>query len=226
MRGMTANGDLIRALRRAQGLTQEQLADKAGLDVKTVRSAEQRKRLDGGSVMKLSSVLQTEMRQLIVRPRRGSRGSVEISRRNVVLDWLRAFNDHDADRLMRCYHAEATVHLPGAPHIPFGGVFRGGSNIRRAAQAAWPYCRREAASQQRYAILTSGDTVVVEGRKHLRKPDGGVWRLHFTHVFRFSGELIIEQQVEYDTLRFAQLALFPLAHAPAQPLAVDPPSGF
>ena len=50
MRGKPVHGDRIHNLRKAHGMTQEQLADSAGLDVKTVRKAEQGRRLDLGTI--------------------------------------------------------------------------------------------------------------------------------------------------------------------------------
>jgi DNA-binding transcriptional regulator YiaG len=46
MRGVPTNGTLIRTLRQSLALTQEELATIASCDVKTVRKAEQGKRLE------------------------------------------------------------------------------------------------------------------------------------------------------------------------------------
>lgn len=215
MRGTTVNGDLIRDLRKAQGWTQEQLAEQAGLDVKTVRSAEQSKRLDLGSLTKLCLVLPSELRKLTVRPSRSARDR-EIHRRDAVIDWQRAFNNRDLDGLLRCYHEEAALHMPGAPVIPFGGDYRGHKSLRRMAQIAWDCCQTDLGVQQEYAILASRDTVVVQGRQRVQLPDGSLSQLHYTQTFQFAGELIVDHRVDYDTLNFARLAKIPLAESPAE----------
>jgi transcriptional regulator with XRE-family HTH domain len=222
MRGMNANGDLIRDLRKVQGITQEQLAERAGLDVKTVRNAEQSKRLDLGSLTKLCFVLKAELRQLIVRPCRSAR-ELEIARRDVVIHWQRAFNERDLDGLMRGYHDDAELHLPGEPLITFAGDFRGRKRIRRAAQVAWGHCRRQLLDQQDHAILVSDETVIVQGHMCLRSSTGEVRRLHYTQTFRFNGELIVDHRVEFDTLNFARLAQDSPADAQVDALELNPP---
>ena len=65
MRGVTANGEVIRAERIARGLTQEKLATLAGLDVKTVRKAEHGKRLDATTLAHIAKALRVELSRLI-----------------------------------------------------------------------------------------------------------------------------------------------------------------
>ncbi len=130
MRGKPVHGDRILDLRKAQGMTQELLAEKAGLDVKTVRKAEQGRRLDLGTITKLCLVLQTELGHLI-RPTRSAR-ELEIRRRDVLINWQRAVNNRDLPALMRCYHDDAALHLPGAPKFPSAALFAatGRSDVR------------------------------------------------------------------------------------------------
>lgn len=204
MRGMTANGDRIRDLRKDRGMTQEQLAEKTGLDVKTVRKAEKGKRLDMGTLTKLCFVLQAELGQLIIRPSRSAR-ELEIRRRDVVIHWQRAFNGRDLDGLVRSYRDDAVLHLPGAPQIPFGGAFGGHKEIRRAAQILWKSCPTERLDEKDYAILVSGDTVIIQGHMAVRLPDDSVSPLDYTQIMTFAGELIVEHRVEFDTLNYARL---------------------
>jgi transcriptional regulator with XRE-family HTH domain len=206
MRGKPVHGDRILKLREAQGMTQEQLAEKAGLDVKTVRKAEQSKHLDLGTVTKLCFVLQTELRQ-IIRPTRSAR-ELEIRRRDVMIAWQRAFNSRDLTGLMRCYHDDAVLHLPGAPEIPFGGTFHGHREIRHTTQVFWQSCQSELLDEKDLSILVSSDTGVVQGYTGVRSPDDSLSPLHYTQTLRFAGELIVEHRVEYDTLNFARLLGF------------------
>jgi transcriptional regulator with XRE-family HTH domain len=204
MRGMTANGDLIRDLRKAQGMTQEQLAEKAGLDVKTVRKAEKGHRLDLGTLTKLCFVLQAELGQLIIRSGRSAR-DLEIRRRDVVIHWQRAFNGRDLDGLVRSYRDDAVLHLPGAPLIPFGGAFRGHKEIRCAAETFWKSCPTELLDEKDYAILVCGDTVIIQGHMGVRLAADSVCSLDYAQIITFTGELIVEHRVQYDTLNYARL---------------------
>jgi transcriptional regulator with XRE-family HTH domain len=201
MRGKPVHGDRILGLRQVQGMTQEQLAERTGLDVKTVRKAEQGKRLDLGTITKLCFVLQTELGHLI-RPTRSAR-EIEIRRRDVVINWQRAFNNRDLSGIMRCYDEYAVLHLPGAPEIPFGGTFRGHKEIRRATQIYWKSCPTELMDDKDYSILVSYDTAVVQGHKGVPLPDGSISQLHYTQLLTFVGELIVDHRIEYDTLNFA-----------------------
>jgi transcriptional regulator with XRE-family HTH domain len=203
MRGKPVHGDRVRDLRKAQGMTQEQLAEKAGLDVKTVRKAEQGRRLDLGTITKLCFVLKTDLRHLI-RPSRSAR-ELEIRRRDVVIHWQRAFNDRDLDGLKGCYHGDAVLHLPGAPLISFGGMFTGQKEIGRATQIFWKNCPPELLDEKDYGILVSDETVVVQGHKEVRLSDGSRNPLHYMQIIKFAGELIAEHRVEFDTLNFARL---------------------
>jgi transcriptional regulator with XRE-family HTH domain len=212
MRGKPVHGDRIQELRKAQGMTQEQLAEKAGLDVKTVRKAEQGRRLDLGTITKLCFVLQTELGHLI-RPIRSAR-DLEIRRRDVVISWQRAFNNRDLTSIMRCYGHDAVLHLPGAPEIPFGGTFRGHKEIRRATQIYWKSCPTELMDDKDYSILVSYDTAVVQGHKGVPLPDGSISQLHYTQLLTFIGELIVDHRIEYDTLNFARLLGYTPANGP------------
>jgi transcriptional regulator with XRE-family HTH domain len=213
MRGKPVHGDRIHDLRKAQGMTQEQLAEKAGLDVKTVRKAEQGRRLDLGTITKLCLVLQTELRHLI-RPTRSAR-ELEIRRRDIVINWQRALDARELDGLLSCYHDDAVLHLPGAPQIPFGGTFRGHEEIRRATQVFWQCCQGDLLDEMNYSILVSNGTAVVQGHKGVSLPDGSMSRMHYIQILRFAGEVIVDHRVEFDTLNFVRLHEFAPVNGPA-----------
>ena len=65
MRGATANGEIIRAQRIALGLTQDKFATLAGLDVKTVRKAEQGKRIDVSTLTRIARALRVDVSRLL-----------------------------------------------------------------------------------------------------------------------------------------------------------------
>src|SRR6516165_9820252 len=111
MRGAKSNGEQIRAARFGRGFTQEQLAALAELDVKTVRKAEQGRRLDLGSLTRLAHALQSDLSRLI-RPGR-SNSDREVRRREHIMRWHRLWDAEDSDGLIALYHENAVLHLPG-----------------------------------------------------------------------------------------------------------------
>jgi transcriptional regulator with XRE-family HTH domain len=207
MRGAIANGAQIRAARLSRGLTQEQLAVMAELDVKTVRKAERGKRLDLGPISRLAHALQIELSRLI-RPA-PSETEHQIRLREHVMRWQQVWDAHDSDAVVALYHDKAVLHLPGGPNIPFGGTFRGKEEIRRGNEAAWSTCRTAPAHPSEFSLTIADDTVFLQGVKGVYLPNGELVRLWCLQVFTFEGDLIADHRVEYDTLKFAQLLQFP-----------------
>ena len=207
MRGALANGEQLQAARLGRGLTQEQLAALAEVDVKTVRKAEQGKRLDLGTLTQLAFSLDVELNQIIVPS--PSETEVQIRRRDVVLRWLRAWEARDLEALVALHHEDGVVHLPGGPNIPFSGTFRGKAEIRRLHEIAWSTCQTESTPREDFSVLVADDNVIMHGRMGLRLPNGEVTKLSAVHIYRFEGDLIAELHVEYDTLQFARLLGLP-----------------
>src|SRR5262249_36142504 len=156
-----ADGKQILAARLQRGLTQEQLATMAHLDVKTVRKAEQGKRLDLGPLNRIASVLQTDLAKLIRRRRSGTK--TRSRRKEIVVRWHQIWDDQDGEALAALYHERAVLHLPGDPNIPFAGTFRGRDEIRRANEAAWASCRTVPPEPSDFSLLAVDDTVILQG---------------------------------------------------------------
>lgn len=212
MRGAVANGKQIRTARLTRGLTQEEVAALADLDVKTVRKAEQGQRLDLGPLTRLAHVLQTDVSQLI-RPIRPE-SDLQARRHEHVLRWNRTWEARDGAALAELYHEHAVLHLPGGPNIPFGGTFRGRDEIRRANETAWSTCRTEPSDPDDYSVLATDDSGILQGMMGVHLPNGEIVRLWCLQVFTFEGDLIANHRVEYDTLNFARLLQFPMPQDP------------
>lgn len=207
MRGAFADGETLRSIRIDRGLTQEGLADLAGLDVKTVRKAERGRRLDLATLGRLARALETVTSRLVRRD--VPETEVQTRRRDVVLRWIAAWDARDADGVLATYHEDATLRLPGGPGIPFHGPFRGKDEIRRANEMAWAACQTDPVSPQDVSIYVTDDVVVVEGPKGIRLPNGEVVRLWGIHVFTFHEDRVIDHRVEYDTLEFVRVVGLP-----------------
>jgi transcriptional regulator with XRE-family HTH domain len=207
VRGARANGKELRVARLRRGLTQEQLAALADVDVKTVRKAEHGMRLDLGSLTRLAFALKKELNRLIRLSR--SETEIQIRRRDVVIRWHRAWDARDMEAILTDYHEHAVMHLPGGPNIPFGGTFRGKDEIRRAFGICWSTCRTEPERAEDFSLLVSDNSVVLTGPKGVYLPSGELARLWCLQVFTFEGNLIFDHRVEYDTLKFAELLQLP-----------------
>jgi transcriptional regulator with XRE-family HTH domain len=202
MRGTNANGPELTAARVARGLTQEQLAADARLDVKTVRKAEQGGRVDLTSLSRLAAVLDVPLDRLVSG---GAESLADRARREAVHRWHRAWDAHDIDALVALYHADAVLSLPGEPIIPFGGVHRGVDAIRRCHETAWAHYRTAPVPPGDFSLLVCDDAVVLTGCKGVAGADGTVVKLSSIQIFTFDGDKIAEHRVEFDTLTFSRL---------------------
>jgi transcriptional regulator with XRE-family HTH domain len=200
MRGVNVDGQRLRSVRVIRGLTQEQLAASAEVDVKTVRKAERSGRIDLATLSRLANALDVRVEQLVRDAEPDGRRAKQVVER-----WLAAWDAQDIELLMSTYHNDATLHLPGASHISFGGVFRGKSQIREANETAWATCRTVPYRSADISLLVSESTVFLQGMKGVYLPDGEVVSLWCVQSFRIEGDGIIEHRVEYDTLKFVEL---------------------
>lgn len=198
-----ANGENVQATRLKLGLTQEQLAKLADVDVKTIRKAEQGKRLDLGTLTRVAYGLKTSLLHLII-PTNAENIS-ELKRRESVMQWHQAWDDQDIEALLTLYDEEAILRLPGGPSLPTGGTFRGKSQIRTANLTAWSSCNTAPICTQDFSLFVCDDAVILNGKKSFCLPDGQLTPLACIHIFKFKAELIVDHQVEYDTLEFARL---------------------
>jgi len=211
MRGVYTDGETVRSVRTHRGLTQEELADLAGLDVKTVRKAERGGRLDLSTLTRLAVAMETVTGRLV---RHGlSEMGLLSCRRDAVLRWLAAWDARDADGVLALYHERATFRLPGRPVIPFHGTCRGKDEIRAAYETAWRTCQTVPASPEDVMIYVMGDTVVLEGLRGVRLPNGEISRLWCVQIYSFDGDRVIDHRVVYDTLEFARLMEISVASA-------------
>jgi transcriptional regulator with XRE-family HTH domain len=202
MRGVQVQGADIRAARVERGFTQDDLARLAGVDAKTVRKAEQGKRIDLAPLNRLAAALQTDVRRLIVPD--AADAALHERRRNTILAWHDAFDAQDGERLLALYHEDAVLRLPGEPNVPFGGTFRGKQEIRAAHESAWHSVRHEPIRLDEIKLLVSDEGVTLTGDKGIYQPNGELVRFPCVQVFTFVDDLIAHHEVQFDTLDFAR----------------------
>lgn len=220
MRGVLVSGVQLRASRIHRGFTQEQLASQTDLDVKTIRKAENSKRIDLETLKRIATTLGQELNHLI-QPT-GSEAELQARRQEVVWRWNRCWDEHDLAALVAHYHDDATMTLPGGPNIPFAGTFQGREEIACAFRLAWESCRTVTSRQGEITLLVCGDVVLLQGIKGVYLPNGEVAWLWCVQIFTLEGDLIREHRVDYDTLQFVHLLEFPNPGGPGTPNVATP----
>jgi transcriptional regulator with XRE-family HTH domain len=207
MRGVEVNGEAIYTSRVKLGLTQEQLANAAKIDVKTLRKAEQGKRIDLEPLTRLAFALNTEIRLLTIPGE--SETSRENRNRELILVWTRVFDAQDMEALLALYHDNAVLRLPGAPQIPFGGTYQGKEELRKAYAQVWQV-QHKSIGVDEMTILTSGNSVTLSGAKGAYLPNGELFHFPCLQIFNLENGLIMEHQVEFDTLEFVKRMQLPM----------------
>ncbi len=204
-RSIFPDGDAIRKHREMRCLTQEELARRADLDVKTIRNAERGIGIAVSSLVQISNALELPPSSLIGAANESVSDDARV--KEIVLQWMRSWDERDMDTMMSLYADVAVTKLPGGPGIPFGGEHRGIDAIRQANQMAWDTC--ETTPNAEYSLDVLGNQVILKGLKGMHLPNGEVARLWSWHIFTIDNGLIVELQVQYDTLEFARLMKIP-----------------
>lgn len=199
-RGILPNVASLRSARKSLGLTQEQLAALAGVDVKTVRNGESGSRLDVASLTTIAAALDLELSEVLA-----DSGAVRKSRYSVVkrlqLAWLR----RDAEQLLLAYHADAVLVLPGEPLIPFSGRHQGHTEIARVCERAWCSLTELPCRDSKQLVLDSPTAFAFRCCGRFRTNTHQLFRLSCTHIFEFEERQIIHHHIEYDTLALSRI---------------------
>jgi transcriptional regulator with XRE-family HTH domain len=201
MRGVQVQGEELLAARKRSGLTQDGLAKASRVDTKTIRKAERGERIDVQPLTRLAYTLNVRLESLIAPG--DTEPTMQVQRRDLILRWNRLWDAADMDGLLALYHDDAVLHLPGGPAVPFGGVYRGKAEIRRAHEIAWSSVRHEPLRIEELTILVSDEGVTIKGAKGIYLPNGELVRFPSLQTFLFAGNLIIDHHIQFDTLEFA-----------------------
>lgn len=209
MRGATADGETIRRLRKAQALTQEDLAASVGCDVKTVRRAEHSRNVDLYTLGRVAAVLDVPFHEIV--NGHDARASQQ-ARLDVVHRYRRAFNERDSDAMLDCCHDDIVMRLPGAPDVPFAGEFRGKEEAARMHELVFASAQTEAITPENMSFFADGDVVFAYGVLEMAsRASGDVAKLISTTLFRFDGLKIIELVSGYDSLEMSKVLNAPPA---------------
>lgn len=155
MRGIQLNGPVIQQRRKALGLTQQRLAFRADCDTKTVRKAENSKRVDLATALRVASALGVAISEL-VEPL-----SPDLQRANIQTaeDWVAAFNARNPDGVAGCFHRDGAINVLADPATPGAGEFRGQEGVRQWARVFFETFISQAVTRDMYTIDAIGDYV-------------------------------------------------------------------
>lgn len=133
MRGILANRERLVALRKAAGLTQEQLAAECDCDVKTVRTAERGKRVDVATLRRISTRLGAELQEIL------ADSSPDRREANIAaaMTYMRAFDARDPHSVAACFREDGAVVVFADPRLPGTGEYRGRERIRQWAESCF-----------------------------------------------------------------------------------------
>jgi transcriptional regulator with XRE-family HTH domain len=128
MRGVQTNGEAVKLARLRRGMNQDDVAHQADLDVKTVRKAEQGKRLDIPTVARIAQVLNVDLLSLITL----SNEPIEpvdppnLQQAKTFVRWYDSAGTLLTDECRQFLALDFEFHCPADPqHVPFAGVWRG-----------------------------------------------------------------------------------------------------
>ncbi|MEZ6130774.1 MAG: SgcJ/EcaC family oxidoreductase [Planctomycetaceae bacterium] len=157
MRGVQPDRCRVLQLRRDQGLTQEQLADRANCDVKTVRSVERGRRVDLRTVQSLAATLGVSTEELLIADEVSDPESAAMLA--IVKTQIAAFNARDPDAFAATFTPDAVYCINAHPDLPGAGVQRGRDEIREGARIAFENFVSEPVTSEMIELSVAGDHV-------------------------------------------------------------------
>lgn len=204
MRGVCANGDTIRRIRRRLAITQEQLAGLAGCDCKTIRKAEQgRDPIDLRIIDALAMALGVEATELMASDTPDDDRSRWLIQR--VEQWAQAVADGDIERLLAMHTEDTILELPGTEALPAaGGGTVGKGALRDHFVNASQIIRLIDIDLEKTHIRVAGDRVYMRTTATFEFiPAGKGYTTQHVNEFEFRGDLIARRVTvaDYEDLR-------------------------
>ena len=122
MRSAEPNGEAILSLREANGWTQEDLAKATDCSVRTIRNAEQGKRIDLKTLKDLAQALNVPIPSIM---KRSTQLPQEKHHVQITRQWVNLYLQCDINGLLKLHHPETTLDVPGAENLPAGEITEG-----------------------------------------------------------------------------------------------------
>jgi transcriptional regulator with XRE-family HTH domain len=199
MRGAAANGPKIKLLRKQLGLTQAELAERAGCDVKTVGRSEQGQTLDTYILRKLADALAAPYAEVVREPLTPE--THESRHAQVVHDWRHALFAGDVPALVKPFRPDGVLRIPGEAGLPGSGLFHGRQEVAEGLAQVFALAEMHRDPRSKCVIDPKDQHVYLRGRAILeRLGQSATCPLEAVLVFRFQRQRIAELSMYFDTL--------------------------
>ncbi len=199
-RGLTVDGRRLRQLRRARGWTQPELAEIAGIAVRTLRTAEAGQRIRADFVRFLAIALGVEMVDLAAE--RDELRMYATEDRNVanVLQALHAYAyERDLSEYEQILSPNAVLRAPGPEEIPICGEHRGVDGLRTLFEFVSENIDHEEGIDFS-DIRTSGNLMVLQFQDATRFiKTGKVYRGLTQYIYEFEKGRLVRVDNYFDT---------------------------
>jgi transcriptional regulator with XRE-family HTH domain len=199
MRGAAAHGPKIKRLRKQLGLTQAELAQIAGCDVKTVGRAEQGQTLDTYILRKLAQALGVAYAAIVREPKAPM--NHESLHAQLAHAWFEAFFQGDVSALAKAFRRGGTMRIPGEAELPGAGFFRGRQELSEGFASIFALIEVRPVARGKCEVDAKDQHVFARGRALLTaRGKSTPCLLEAALVFRFQQRRIAELVVYFDTL--------------------------
>lgn len=205
MRGVAINGGAFVAARQRCGLTQEQLARKADLDVKTIRKAEKNQsQFDLRTIIRMAEALGCAVRQ--ISPVLDESGDLASVNQQVVLRWHETFVAANLEAHLMLYTNDTILETPAAEGLPWAGNLRGIESLKQHLQKTFQLFRIVDVRQDELLIHSDADYVFLRTTETIEyRPLTRTYTSRFSNEFLLRDGLIARRVVfaDYEHLRKA-----------------------
>lgn len=200
MRGIEVDSQRLRQLRRARGLTQKQLATRAGIAERTVRSAETGGRLRLSFLRYLAIALSVDVADVVHDRDELRTALLEESRLGHILGAIQHLVDErDMSEYLGLMAENIVINVPGPEEAGITGQYRGHDGVRTLGDR-----NREFLTYQRPPEMTdmrsSGNLVVISGTDCLQIVSTGKQvTMAWQHLYEFDKGRIVRLDAWADT---------------------------
>jgi transcriptional regulator with XRE-family HTH domain len=194
-RGVRVDGATVQRLRKSKGLSQQQLAQIAGIAERTVRNAEKGQVLESHIANYLAIALDVPLNEIVAERAAPSRSRrLKSLIRKVSSLYMKAVLDLDEQSLIELVHPTVEWNCYAAPDQSFSGCFRGVDRLRTHLSLASQWWEQYAAQASDLAVRRTdaeGEMVYFLLTGKVQNESGQPVEIWQTFICRFDEDLLI-----------------------------------
>lgn len=205
MRGIQIDAARFRQIRRARGLTQQQLGKLAGVSERTVRNAESGQRVRLVFLRYLAQTLGIDVLDVVHDQDELRTALREENRVANLMTAIEALHCHlDVSEFGSLADRNVRVEMQGPAAVPLTGEFRGMDGLQQLQDLNREYLIHDCPPEI-LDIRTGGNLVVISGRDKMRVvPTGKTVAYPWMHVYEFDNGHIVRVDNWADTAAIAE----------------------